>query len=135
MTDPRDDSGGVPVSRAAFAALMDALGPFEPAPHIAFACSGGADSTALALLAHDWAAAAGGRATALTVVPGSKLSATIRALSSADQSRRRPEPVKTSKRRTGSSISTLDLSVSSEIVICPSPSRLGTSTFQSPRER
>ena len=32
------------------------------------------------------------RATALTLAPGSKLSATIRALSSADQSRRRPDP-------------------------------------------
>ena len=67
MTDPRVDSGGASVSREAFAALMDALGPFEPAPQVAVACSGGADSMALALLAHDWAVTAGGRATALTV--------------------------------------------------------------------
>ncbi|MCG8545372.1 MAG: tRNA lysidine(34) synthetase TilS, partial [Alphaproteobacteria bacterium] len=67
MTDPREDSGGAPVSREAFADFMDALGPFEPTPQVAVACSGGADSMALALLAHDWAVAAGGRATALTV--------------------------------------------------------------------
>jgi len=59
------------------------------------------------------------RATALTVAPGSKLSATIRVFSSGAHSRRRPAPVKSSNRRIGSSA--LDLSVSSEIVICPSP--------------
>ena len=50
-----------------FAASMARLGPFETAPELAVACSGGADSMALALLAHDWAKSAGGRVTALIV--------------------------------------------------------------------
>lgn len=49
---------------------MDRLGPFEPAPHVTIGVSGGADSMALALLASDWAAAAGGALTALTVDHG-----------------------------------------------------------------
>jgi tRNA(Ile)-lysidine synthase len=53
-----------------FAALMAPLGPFEPAPHLAVAVSGGADSLALALLARDWAWARGGRVTALVVDHG-----------------------------------------------------------------
>jgi tRNA(Ile)-lysidine synthase len=56
-----------PVGAAEFASLLDRLGPFEPQPHLALAVSGGADSTALALLAHDWARARGGQATALIV--------------------------------------------------------------------
>jgi tRNA(Ile)-lysidine synthase len=50
-----------------FAALMARFEPFEPAPQIAIAVSGGADSMALALLAHAWAQSRGGAATALTV--------------------------------------------------------------------
>ncbi len=50
-----------------FAALMAPLAPFEPRPHLAVAVSGGGDSMALALLAHDWAKERGGRITALTV--------------------------------------------------------------------
>lgn len=50
-----------------FARSISLLGPFESAPHIAVACSGGADSLALTLLADGWARAAGGRATALIV--------------------------------------------------------------------
>ncbi len=46
---------------------MAALGPFEPAPALAVAVSGGADSMALAFLARDWAQARGGAVTALTV--------------------------------------------------------------------
>ena len=46
------------------------LGPFEPAPHVAVAVSGGADSLALALLADGWARARGGRVTALVVDHG-----------------------------------------------------------------
>ncbi len=46
---------------------MAALEPFEPAPHVAVAVSGGADSLALCLLVHAWALARGGRVTALTV--------------------------------------------------------------------
>lgn len=49
---------------------MSALGPFEPRPHLAVAVSGGSDSLALALLAHDWAQAQGGRVTALSVDHG-----------------------------------------------------------------
>ncbi len=49
---------------------MDRLGPFEPAAHLAAAVSGGADSTALALLLDDWALARGGRMTALVVDHG-----------------------------------------------------------------
>ncbi|HEX3972999.1 MAG TPA: tRNA lysidine(34) synthetase TilS [Stellaceae bacterium] len=53
-----------------FAALMAPLAPFEPCPHVAVAVSGGGDSMALALLAHDWARARGGQITALTVDHG-----------------------------------------------------------------
>jgi tRNA(Ile)-lysidine synthase len=55
---------------AAFAAAMCKLGPFEPAPLLAVGVSGGADSMALALLAQDWAAMRGGRATAFVVDHG-----------------------------------------------------------------
>lgn len=53
-----------------FAAWIERLGPFEPAPRLAVACSGGADSLALTLLAHDWARARGGCGTALIVDHG-----------------------------------------------------------------
>lgn len=56
-----------PLGAEEFAALMAAFAPFEPAPRLAVAVSGGADSLALALLAQGWAEAAGGRLTALTV--------------------------------------------------------------------
>ncbi len=45
---------------AAFAGAMARLGPFGSRPRLAVAASGGADSTALALLARDWAAGQGG---------------------------------------------------------------------------
>jgi tRNA(Ile)-lysidine synthase len=56
-----------PLDGGEFAALMAPLGPFEPTPHLAVAVSGGADSMALALLAHRWAAARGGRVSGLVV--------------------------------------------------------------------
>jgi tRNA(Ile)-lysidine synthase len=56
-----------PLGAAEFAALMAGFAPFEPAPRLAVAVSGGADSMALVLLAAAWAAAAGGSLTALTV--------------------------------------------------------------------
>lgn len=56
-----------PVTAAEFAALMAPLGPFEPAPHLAAAVSGGADSVALATLAAGWATARDGLVTALVV--------------------------------------------------------------------
>ena len=59
-----------PVAAAEFAALMDALGPFEPAPAVAVAVSGGADSMALMLLTGAWAGARRGRVTAVTVDHG-----------------------------------------------------------------
>jgi len=52
---------------ALFAAAMAAAGPFEPRPRLAIALSGGADSTALLLLAEGWARARGGDVLALAV--------------------------------------------------------------------
>ncbi len=46
---------------------MAQLGPFEPAPRLAVAVSGGADSLALAVLLADWARACRGSLVALTV--------------------------------------------------------------------
>ncbi len=60
----------MPLIGAEFFQLMAPLGPFEPAPHLAVAVSGGADSMALALLAADWARSRGGRVTALVVDHG-----------------------------------------------------------------
>ncbi|MGB8843458.1 MAG: tRNA lysidine(34) synthetase TilS [Aliidongia sp.] len=56
-----------PLDDEVFARLMAALEPFEPAPALAVAVSGGADSLALTLLADRWARARGGAITALTV--------------------------------------------------------------------
>jgi tRNA(Ile)-lysidine synthase len=56
-----------PIAAEEFAAWMAPLGPFEPAPHLAAAVSGGGDSLALALLAAAWASARNGRLTALIV--------------------------------------------------------------------
>lgn len=52
---------------AAFAALMQQAGPFEPQPLLAVAVSGGPDSMALLRLARDWARAQDGQVLALTV--------------------------------------------------------------------
>jgi tRNA(Ile)-lysidine synthase len=60
-------AAGGPIGAAEFAALMAALGPFEPSPRLAVAVSGGVDSMALTLLSHGWAAARGGAIAALTV--------------------------------------------------------------------
>lgn len=59
-----------PLASAEFAETMAALGPFEEAPHIAVACSGGPDSMALALLASHWVRSCGGAVTALVVDHG-----------------------------------------------------------------
>jgi len=55
------------VSDAEFAEAMRALAPFERAPQLAVAVSGGADSMALALLAERWARARGGSVKAFIV--------------------------------------------------------------------
>ncbi len=52
---------------AEFAQCIASIGPFESAPHIAVACSGGPDSLALTLLTDGWAREVGGRVTALIV--------------------------------------------------------------------
>ena len=54
-----------------------ALGPYEHAPHLAVAVSGGSDSMALALLAHTFAASQGGRITAENHGPGARFTLTL----------------------------------------------------------
>lgn len=56
-----------PIDAAAFARLMAPFEPFEHAPIIAVAVSGGRDSLALALLAQEWARARVGRIVGLIV--------------------------------------------------------------------
>ncbi len=56
-----------PIGKGEFSRLMASLGPFEREPRIAVACSGGADSMALAILLWDWARKRGGVAIALIV--------------------------------------------------------------------
>jgi len=58
------------MTQAEFAALMTPLGPFEPAPRLAAAVSGGADSMALALLADAWVRERGGSLRALVIDHG-----------------------------------------------------------------
>jgi tRNA(Ile)-lysidine synthase len=58
----------------AFAAAMGGLGPFEPAPRLAVAVSGGADSSALALLSAEWATKRGGSVLALVADHGLRTS-------------------------------------------------------------
>ena len=67
VAPPGPDSGIPPLDEAGFARLMAPFAPFEPAPRIAVAVSGGADSLALALLIQRWAKRRGGEAVALTV--------------------------------------------------------------------
>jgi tRNA(Ile)-lysidine synthase len=59
-----------PIDDEEFAALMHAVGPFEPAPRLAVAVSGGPDSLALALLAAEWVRARAGSLSALIVDHG-----------------------------------------------------------------
>lgn len=63
-------SHAAPVSDDDFAHLMAPFGPFEAAPRLGVAVSGGADSLALGLLAADWARERGGEAVAFTVDHG-----------------------------------------------------------------
>ena len=66
MLIPSDHKSG----EATFAAVMARLGPWETAPRLAVAVSGGADSLALTLLADRWAKARGGSVLGLTVDHG-----------------------------------------------------------------
>ena len=68
--DPAPGPDSSPVGTAEFSRLIGRLGPFEPAPHLAVAISGGRDSLALGHLAHDWAAARNGRIVGLIVDHG-----------------------------------------------------------------
>ena len=77
------------ISAAEFARLMARCGPFEPRPLLAVAVSGGADSTALALLAHEWARARNGRILALTVDHGLRAEARAEARTVARWMKRR----------------------------------------------
>lgn len=65
-----DGRSAQPLDPKEFAALLAPLGPFEPAPLLACAVSGGADSLALLLLALEWARAREGEVLALTVDHG-----------------------------------------------------------------
>lgn len=66
MPYPGGDSDAA-LSDEEFAARLDRLGPYERAPRLAVAVSGGADSLALTLLADAWARRRGGAIAALTV--------------------------------------------------------------------
>jgi tRNA(Ile)-lysidine synthase len=60
-------AGDRPLEAAEFERLMAPFEPFERAPIVAVAVSGGRDSLALALLAEEWASARGGRIAGLIV--------------------------------------------------------------------
>ncbi len=64
---PKQSSPSPPSLAGAFSLALARLGPFEPSPSLVVAVSGGADSMALCLLAHDWARRRGGRVIGLTV--------------------------------------------------------------------
>lgn len=68
-----------PVTAPQFAAAMAAFAPFEPAPNVAVGVSGGPDSTAAMLLAHQWAEDNGGTASALIVDHGLRADAATEA--------------------------------------------------------
>jgi tRNA(Ile)-lysidine synthase len=68
-----------------FADLMVPFGPFESRPELAVGVSGGRDSLALALLAHDWAAARKGRVLALIVDHGLRPESRAEALTTAER--------------------------------------------------
>jgi tRNA(Ile)-lysidine synthase len=61
---------GTPLDAFVFDRLMMQFAPFEVSPTLLVGVSGGADSMALALLAHDWCQARGGHIFAVTVDHG-----------------------------------------------------------------
>lgn len=75
MSGAAAPAAGGPLTRAGFADLMTAVGPFETRPHIAVAVSGGSDSMALAVLLADWVKQRRGALTALTVDHGLRAAA------------------------------------------------------------
>ena len=62
-----------------FDLAMAAMGPWEPAPHLTVAVSGGPDSLALCLLAHAWAESRGGIVDAVTVDHGLRSASEVEA--------------------------------------------------------
>lgn len=83
------DNQLAPIEGADFAARMALFGPFESAPRIAIAVSGGADSMALALLAHEWVRGQGGEAVALIVDHGLRSESAVEVAQVADWLRAR----------------------------------------------
>ena len=73
-----------PLTASDFAPLMAPFGPFESHPVLAVAVSGGRDSLCLALLAHAWATARGGRIVALIVDHGLRAEAAAEAAATGD---------------------------------------------------
>ena len=67
MDDGTGARAAKPLDAAEFSALMAPFAPFETHPRLAVACSGGADSMALTLLADRWARGPAGAVTALIV--------------------------------------------------------------------
>lgn len=68
--DPFEEAPAAPLGAEEFDRRLAALGPFETPPRLAVAVSGGADSTALAVLARDWARQRGGTVRAFLVDHG-----------------------------------------------------------------
>ena len=89
MRRPRPGAAepGDPLTLAEFRALVAPLGPFEPGPAIAVAASGGPDSSALALLARQWAAEHGGTVCAFVVDHGLRPDSAVEAATAADRLR------------------------------------------------
>jgi tRNA(Ile)-lysidine synthase len=73
------DGADRPIGGGDFAAAMAALGPFETAPRLAVAVSGGADSMTLLVLTREWAVQRGGQVVALTVDHGLRTESAIEA--------------------------------------------------------
>ncbi|MBX2830366.1 MAG: tRNA lysidine(34) synthetase TilS [Rhodospirillales bacterium] len=78
-------SSGTPLDAVAFERLMTPYSPFESAPKLVVAVSGGADSMALALLAHQWCRARGGDVLAVTVDHGLRADSAVEAQWVGDQ--------------------------------------------------
>jgi tRNA(Ile)-lysidine synthase len=72
-----------------FTPLMAAFAPFETHPVVAVAVSGGRDSLALALLAHEWATERGGQVLCLIVDHGLRTAAADEAAATRDRLSRR----------------------------------------------